>query len=68
MKSVQIFLSLLSMLFTGPLFAAQEKANIVYVLVDNWGWGDISIQGGTVRTPRIDQLASEGIRFTNFNV
>jgi len=47
---------------------AQEKPNIVYILVDNWGWGDISIQGSTVQTPRIDQFASEGIRFTNFNV
>jgi hypothetical protein len=39
--------------------AAQEKPNIVYILVDNWGWGDISIQGSTVQTPRIDHFASE---------
>lgn len=32
------------------------------------GWGDISSQGGTVETPRIDALAAEGTRFTNFNV
>ncbi len=44
------------------------KPNIVYLLVDNWGWGDISAQGSTVQTPRIDALAAEGIRFTNFNV
>lgn len=47
---------------------AQDKPNIVYILVDNWGWGDISIQGGTVPTPTIDGLAAEGLRFTNFNV
>jgi arylsulfatase len=47
---------------------AVEKPNIVYILVDNWGWGDIGVQGGTVSTPQIDKLASEGIRFTNFNV
>ena len=47
---------------------AQSKPNIVYILVDNWGWGDISIQGGTIQTPNIDQLASEGLRMTNFNV
>jgi arylsulfatase A-like enzyme len=47
---------------------ASEKPNIVYILVDNWGWGDISIQGSSVSTPRIDKLAKEGIRFTNFNV
>jgi len=47
---------------------AQDKPNIVYILVDNWGWGDISIQGSTIQTPNIDQLASEGLRMTNFNV
>jgi arylsulfatase A-like enzyme len=47
---------------------AQDKPNIIYILVDNWGWGDIGVQGGTVPTPRIDRLASEGIRLTNFNV
>ncbi|MFC1862736.1 sulfatase-like hydrolase/transferase [Thermodesulfobacteriota bacterium] len=33
-----------------------------------WGWGDISVQGSTTPTPRIDALTAEGIRFTNFNV
>lgn len=48
--------------------AANDKPNIVYILVDNWGWGDISIQGSTVQTPNIDELANQGIRLTNFNV
>jgi arylsulfatase A-like enzyme len=47
---------------------AANKPNIVYILVDNWGWGDISIQGSTVPTPQIDTLAASGTRFTNFNV
>jgi arylsulfatase A-like enzyme len=47
---------------------AGEKPNIVYMLVDNWGWGDISVQGSSVRTPRIDTLAEQGLRLTNFNV
>lgn len=51
-----------------PKTMAQGKPNIVYVLVDNWGWGDISIQGSTIQTPRIDSFAAEGMRFTNFNV
>ena len=51
-----------------PAAFAQEKPNIVYILVDNWGWGDISVQGSTVPTPRIDALAAEGLRLTNFNV
>lgn len=48
--------------------AKQAKPNVVYILVDNWGWGDIAIQGGSIPTPRIDRLANEGLRLTNFNV
>ena len=48
--------------------AAQQKPNIVFILVDNVGWGAFGVYGGTVPTPRIDKLASEGIRFNNYNV
>ena len=44
-----------------------DKPNIVFMLVDNVGWGDLSCYGSLNPTPRLDQLASEGIRFTNFN-
>lgn len=47
---------------------AQDRPNIVYILVDNWGWSDIRVQGGSISTPEIDQLAAEGLRLTNFNV
>jgi len=45
-----------------------SRPNVVYILVDNWGWGDIGVQGSTVPTPRIDALAAKGMRLTNFNV
>jgi len=57
-----------ALLLTPVLVTAADQPNIVYILVDNWGWGDISIQGSTVQTPRIDSFAAEGTRFTNFNV
>jgi arylsulfatase A-like enzyme len=47
---------------------AADKPNVVYILVDNWGWGGISLQGGTTPSPRIEALAAEGVRMTNFNV
>jgi len=46
----------------------QKKPNIVYFLVDNTGWGSFGVYGGTVATPNIDKLASQGIRFNNYNV
>ena len=36
--------------------------------MDNVGWGTFGVYGGTIPTPRIDKLASEGIRFNNYNV
>jgi arylsulfatase A-like enzyme len=48
------------------------KPNIVLVLADNLGWGELGCYGGGVLrgapTPRIDTLAAEGLRLTNFNV
>ncbi len=46
----------------------QAQPNIVFILVDNVGWGDFAVYGGTIPTPRIDELASEGIRFNDYNV
>ncbi|MFT7651476.1 MAG: arylsulfatase A-like enzyme [Limisphaerales bacterium] len=65
-RSMQILL-VIGLLQASIAFAA-EKPNIVYILVDNWGWGDISIQGGTTATPNIETLAAQGLRLTNFNV
>jgi len=52
--------------------AAAENPNIVLMLSDNLGYGDLGIYGGgAIRgapTPNIDKLATQGMRFTNFNV
>jgi hypothetical protein len=52
--------------------AAQEQPNIVLVFMDNFGWGEPGFNGGGIirgaPTPRLDKLASEGLRLTNFNV
>jgi len=49
-----------------PLNAqSDQKPNIVFILVDDLGWMDIGANGSTFyETPNIDQLASEGMRFT----
>ncbi len=51
---------------------AQDKPNIVLVFMDNFGWGEPGFNGGGIirgaATPRLDKLASEGLRLTNFNV
>ena len=49
-----------------------QKPNILFILMDNLGYGEVGVYGGGMLrgapTPRIDRLASEGTRLTNFNV
>jgi arylsulfatase len=51
---------------------AAAKPNIVLIFMDNFGYGELGVYGGGITrgapTPRIDTLAEEGIRLTNFNV
>ena len=63
---------LLLLLCLGQVAMAQDKPNIVLVFMDNFGWGEPGFNGGGIirgaPTPRLDTLASEGLRLTNFNV
>jgi arylsulfatase len=68
MRVLPSFLAFLALLSAGSFLLAKDRPNVVYILFDNWGWGDIGDPGSTTPTPRIDQVASQGIRFTNFNV
>ena len=49
-----------------------DQPNILFILADNLGWGELGCYGGGVLrgapTPRIDALAAQGLRLTNFNV
>jgi arylsulfatase len=54
-----------------PSIAAQ-KPNVVVMMVDNLGWGELGCYGGGklrgAATPRLDKLAEEGMLLQNFNV
>jgi arylsulfatase A-like enzyme len=55
-----------------PALAQSQKPNVVFILADNVGYGDLgSYGGGELRgapTPRLDELASQGLRLTQFLV
>ncbi len=55
-----------------PAFAADKQPNVVLVFMDNYGWGEPGVYGGGILrgapTPRIDELAAQGMRLLNFNV
>lgn len=62
-------LALLVSAFLMPRSAVSAPPNIIMVLIDDMGWGDFSCFGNKeAQTPSIDQLASEGIRFSQFYV
>ena len=48
---------------------ASSRPNIVFILADDWGWGDLSAHGHPwLKTPNLDRLAREGVDFQQFNV
>jgi arylsulfatase B len=49
-------------------FATEGKPNIIIIVADDLGWGDVGYHGGEIATPHIDQLAAEGVRLENFHV
>ncbi len=64
---MKILLSLVALFALTPLHAADSaKPNIVYIMADDIGWGDISKNGGGVPTPNIDKLFSRGVELTQF--
>ena len=66
MKTVSL-LSLLSFIFyLGNHSFAKVQPNVVILLADDLGYKDVGCYGGPVQTPAIDQLAKDGVRFTDF--
>ncbi len=44
-----------------------KTPNVVFIFVDDMGWGDVGCYGSDfIDTPNIDQLAKDGMRFTDF--
>ncbi|MGC6581313.1 MAG: arylsulfatase [Akkermansiaceae bacterium] len=59
-------LACLSIAAAGARSEATSQPNIIYILLDDAGYGDLSCYGQTkFLTPNIDRLASEGMKFTN---
>ncbi len=72
MTTARIALAVLAIIVVAPTthFAAiDQPPNIVLILTDDQGYGDVSCHGNAiVKTPRLDQLAAESVEFTRFYV
>ncbi len=55
--------------YIGAHLVAAEKPNVILIVTDDQGYGDLSCHGNPVlKTPNLDQLHSEAVRFTDFHV
>src|SRR5262245_46861985 len=62
-----LLVSLLAFLFAGIAPAAPPaRPNILIILADDLGYADLGCYGGEIRTPHLDALAADGLRFTQF--
>lgn len=58
----------IGLFFAGPMGGqAQTRPNVIVIMVDDMGYGDLGCYGSKkINTPRIDKMAAEGLRFTDF--
>lgn len=67
-KEVLLFAFFILLLFQNQLFAQanKDKPNVIFIYADDLGYGDVGCYGATkVKTPNIDNLAADGLLFTN---
>ncbi len=68
--TVKLILNILMLFVLVDFISAQSTPNIVIILADDLGYGSVNCNGAPknlIRTPHIDQLANEGMRFTDAN-
>ncbi len=66
---LHIITLLVVLVVTGAVSSAAEKPNVILIMTDDQGYGDLGCHGNpVVKTPNIDQLFAESIRFTSFHV
>ena len=52
---------------TQPRIEGRARPNVLFIIADDLGFGDLGAYGAEVDTPHLDRLAAEGVQFTNFH-
>ena len=60
--------SLANLCINAGTASLQSQPNILFVLVDDLGWSDVSFHGSKIKTPHVDKLASEGVILNSYYV
>jgi len=67
LTAMNILLFFVLFVFAAPLYAQKtERPNIIFILTDDMGIGDVSCFNGKYKTPNIDRMAAEGRKFTSY--
>src|SRR5215212_584139 len=67
MRSILFFTALALLIVAADRCAAAQRPNVVFIIADDLGYGDISPYGQQkIRTPNLERLANSGMRFTTF--
>jgi arylsulfatase A len=67
MRRIGLILTFLVCLAATHAFAESRPLNVIIILTDDQGYADLGCYGSTtIKTPRIDRMAAEGMRFTDF--
>ena len=68
-RSFVTFLIVLSVAHAAGTPLAAQQPNVIVVMTDDQGYGELSVHGNPIlKTPNLDQLHSESVRFTDFHV
>lgn len=54
------------LLFVTFFIVAQKRPNVILIMADDMGYSDIGCYGGEIKTPNLDMLANNGVRFSQF--
>ncbi|MBT7404640.1 MAG: sulfatase-like hydrolase/transferase, partial [Opitutae bacterium] len=69
MKIKSLYLTAMAALFSPFIFAENAKPNVILVMTDDQGYGDLSCHGHPfLKTPNLDKLHSQSTRFTDYHV
>ena len=62
----RVFLVALCLFGCSRAWSADDRPNIVLIMADDLGFADLGCYGSEINTPHIDQLAANGLRFSQF--